>query len=834
MRVVRDPKSWNARSILKYCVIKPAKPLPAVFVGLLLNILDGLSYGLILFPTAYPIFAKTAPDGISIFFVSCIVSQLIYSLGGSIFKGAVGSEMIEVVPFFHKMAILIMNQMGEDHPAAILSTVITSYAISSIITGAIFFVLGILKLGNLVNFFPRSITAGCIGGVGLFLILTGIEVSAQLEGDFEFSKETFQELFQGETIAQWIIPIALAVLLIVIRARWHSTFVLPAYIIAVIAIFYIIFMGIVHRDMTALRETTWVFQKPETGVPFYNFYSYYRFDLVGWGAIAKTLPTMFALSFFGIIHVPINVPALGMFTREDDVDLNREFIAHGVSNALSGAVGSIQNYLVYANSVLFIENGGNSRLAGIELAIATTAIWMVGPGPIGYIPVMVVGILIYMLGIELMSEALWDTFGKVHKLEYLMIVIVVFVMGIYDFVVGIAVGIILACAIYVVQTAQKSAIRGSYSGEIAESTVRRHPVHRQFLHQAGRQIYLTKLAGYLFFGSVVAVENRIRQLIDEKSFSSRPIRYLIFDFSHVTGIDYSAAESFNTMNRILRRKDVEMVLSSVATSDDIGRSFTMVGLLDEETGGNEAPPPKVFEDLNGALEHCENELLMAAKMRADMAAHKEQQSQPHNIPTSNQNGQPFNFDGSFNSPRRQLIHQAATHTFNQPGTTFNEHNIITPTGWRSLPQPLLLILQTFRGLSDKDLDFWSRVVPFFEKRTLKAGDVLYRRGDVPDGFYLLESGLIHVEYELEQGHYYETIVPGTTFGELPFFGDTDRTGTVACERDCVVWCLTRERWGGLQRDERTADVALELLKIGFKLTSERMNAITSYVLLALA
>lgn len=51
---------------------------------------------------------------------------------------------------------------------------------------------------------------------------------------------------------------------------------------------------------------------------------------------------MFALSFFGIIHVPINVPALALSAKEDDVDINRELIAHGLSNSLSGFVGSIQ------------------------------------------------------------------------------------------------------------------------------------------------------------------------------------------------------------------------------------------------------------------------------------------------------------------------------------------------------------------------------------------------------------------------------------------------------------------------------------------------------------
>ena len=51
---------------------------------------------------------------------------------------------------------------------------------------------------------------------------------------------------------------------------------------------------------------------------------------------------MFALTFFGILHVPINVPALGVAVQEDDVHINREMIAHGLSNALSGFAGSIQ------------------------------------------------------------------------------------------------------------------------------------------------------------------------------------------------------------------------------------------------------------------------------------------------------------------------------------------------------------------------------------------------------------------------------------------------------------------------------------------------------------
>lgn len=63
---------------------------------------------------------------------------------------------------------------------------------------------------------------------------------------------------------------------------------------------------------------------------------------MNWTAFADTIPAMFALTFFGVLHVPINVPALGISTGEDNLNVDRELMAHGVTNALSGLSGSIQ------------------------------------------------------------------------------------------------------------------------------------------------------------------------------------------------------------------------------------------------------------------------------------------------------------------------------------------------------------------------------------------------------------------------------------------------------------------------------------------------------------
>ncbi|KAF2401241.1 hypothetical protein EJ06DRAFT_529372 [Trichodelitschia bisporula] len=798
----------------------------AVLLGLLLNILDAMSYGMILFPLGEEIFADTGADGIAIFYVSCIVSQLVYSLGGSRFKGGVGSEMIEVVPFFHKMAYMALESIGREpeHKPAVLATVITSYALSSVLTGVIFLLLSVFKLGDLVSFFPRSILLGCIGGVGLFLFLTGIEVSAGLstgggEGGVDFSLATLERLLSPNTLILWTLPLLFAVLLMVVRKRFTHPVVLPAFFGIMMAVFYIVYAAVPGLSLSRLQKNGWVFEAPEGNVPFWRFYTYYNFRIVDWRVVGEAVPTMFALSFFGIIHVPINVPALGIAVQEDDVNINRELFGHGLSNTISGLVGSIQNYLVFANSRLFIQNGGNSRAAGLLLAAATTGVWVAGPAMIGFIPVMVVGTLIFMLGIEMMQEAVWDTLGKLQNLEWFMILAITLVMGFWDFVVGIMLGIVLACLTFVVQTSRVSAVRATYSGTVARSTVRRHPVQRRFLHEVGTQIKITKLAGYLFFGTIVAVEKRVRELMEDDAFAAQPIRYLILDFSAVTGLDFSAAEAFVRMNRILRDKGIEMVLSSVPIQGEVGRSLIMVGLLDDEEE-DAAPPPRVFEDLNQALEACENEMLIALKERSEKIARDEQErvgSVSLTIPRMNS---PSSNDQTLQhaSPRRSHLQSALE-------TAIKDASLTQPAKYASFAQPLPLLMQAFADATTKPLDFWHRATPYYERRVFTAGSVLYSRGDAPDGFYVLESGVLRAEYELEQGRYHESITAGTTCGELPFFTGTGRTGTVIAEMEAVAWVLTGKRWADLEKE--VPDVARELLVVSLRLTRERVEAVTS-------
>jgi SulP family sulfate permease len=133
----------------------------------------------------------------------------------------------------------------------------------------------------------------------------------------------------------------------------------------------------------------------------------------------------------------------------------------------------------------------------------------------------------------------------------------------------------------------------------------------------------------MFFGTIVSVENRIRALLEEDALQKRPIRFLIIDLWHVTGIDFSAAEAFTRVNRVCTVKNVKMIMCGVTQDGEIGKSLRSVGLW-----GRDEDEVQFFEDLNSALEFCENELLKVFYSHRDALAQRNAQPAAQYLGTS--------------------------------------------------------------------------------------------------------------------------------------------------------------------------------------------------------
>lgn len=391
-------------------------------------------------------------------------------------------------------------------------------------------------------------------------------------------------------------------------------------------------------------------------------------------------------------------------------------------------------------------------------------------------------------------------------------------MGIYDFVAGIFLGIILAFVSVIVHQSGVSAIRACYKGDQVGSMVRRNPSQHHYLQEVGRQTYIIKLVGNLFFGTIVGVQEKIRELIADEDFAEHPIKYLIIDLWQVTGIDYSAAEGFMTISRLLHKRGIILLVSGKDAESKIGRDLRAVGL------GSDGPEVMFMPDLNSALESCENEQLKTfyAHQEALRRVTRPTSSKNLEVPNSRkavQHLEPREYLSQ--SPRGVYQHEVANNVL-------IEHEHKRASRWRNINEPLRLMLQIFHDLSDKNEDFWFRAKPYFVRREFSAGTVLYHRGEAANGFYLLEQGELRADYETPQGKLSEPIVQGTTCGELPFFSQTDRTATVLAVKDCVAWVMDTESWEKLRKEQN--DVYQELLSISLKLTTERMNAMTNYTL----
>ncbi|KAJ7501843.1 hypothetical protein B0H11DRAFT_2275043 [Mycena galericulata] len=85
------------------------RALPAVILGTLFNILDS---GILIFPTDGGAFRPLQLQGLSMYIMSTLTSQLVMTLGGSQFPGALGAMLIEILPFLRGIAT---DTAGKSH-----------------------------------------------------------------------------------------------------------------------------------------------------------------------------------------------------------------------------------------------------------------------------------------------------------------------------------------------------------------------------------------------------------------------------------------------------------------------------------------------------------------------------------------------------------------------------------------------------------------------------------------------------------------------------------------------------------------------------------------------
>ena len=153
---------------------RAAGQVPAIALIGLFHLMIGIPFGVSYFPVGWRAMGTTAEKshdmngdssdvngpfplpakeavGIRMFLFSTAIGQIVFTLQSQ-FRNPIGLQMVENVPFCQALATIVIRHQGYGIDA--LSTILIIFAISSVVVGSVFWVLGRYRLGRVIYFFP--------------------------------------------------------------------------------------------------------------------------------------------------------------------------------------------------------------------------------------------------------------------------------------------------------------------------------------------------------------------------------------------------------------------------------------------------------------------------------------------------------------------------------------------------------------------------------------------------------------------------------------------------------------------------------------------------------
>lgn len=265
---------------------------PGLLIALVLNLFLSMSFGQAFFPTSWT-FPDSVPRaiGVQMFLFSTLICQLVMTKMSK-FPSAMGMMMVENIPFMHIIASTCVDAQGPGIDT--FSTVFVTFSLSTIAVGCAFYLLGKFKIGNAMYFFPRHVIIGCIGGIGIFIMQTGVEVSSNRP--WVWSLASIRLFFGGSALLHWGASLLFVVLLRLILFIVNVPLLPPFYFICIPAAFFALYT-LLGYTTHQVRSNDWYFPEAESVDPLL-IWELIDINTVNWVAVGNCVPTIIALCIF--------------------------------------------------------------------------------------------------------------------------------------------------------------------------------------------------------------------------------------------------------------------------------------------------------------------------------------------------------------------------------------------------------------------------------------------------------------------------------------------------------------------------------------------------------
>jgi sulfate permease, SulP family len=210
--------------------------------------------------------------------------------------------------------------------------------------------------------------------------------------------------------------------------------------------------------------------------------------------------------------------------------------------------------------------------------------------------------LLITFGLSFLYEWVYRAFSNFSRIEYVVILLILLVIATVGYLQGVAIGVVAAVVLFVVNYSRVSVTRHALSGAEQQSRFTRSPGQRRILIEQGGRTYILQLQGYIFFGTANKLLEQVRERIEQTDQTT--LQFVILDFAKVSGLDSTAMLSFSKMKQILQDRGITILVTG--SSKEILNQLQKGSFIAEDGA-------VTYPDLDHGLEWVENQILKDAQ-----------------------------------------------------------------------------------------------------------------------------------------------------------------------------------------------------------------------------
>lgn len=450
------------------------------------EVLSGLTVAMALVPeaVAFAMIAGLSPlTGLYAAFVMGLVTSIFGGRPGMI-SGATGAVAVVIVA--------LVKSHGVEY---VFATVI--------LAGLIQMLAGALKLGKLIRLVPHPVIYGFVNGLAIIIFMSQLDHFKDSSGNW----------LTGANLYMLLALVGLT--MIIIWGLPKLTKVIPASLAAILIVFGLVFFLNLNTstvgDLASIKGGFPPFHIP--AIPF-------TFE-----TLQIIFPYAAIVAGVGLIESLLTLNIVDELT-ETRGNSNREAIAQGSANILSGFFSGMGGCAMIGQSLINVSNGARARLSGIVASIMLLIFIMFGSGLIEKVPMAALTGLMIMVSVGTFEWASFRIFTKYPKSDILVMVLVTLVTVLLkNLALAVLIGVIIAALVFAWDNAKRIRARK----RIDENGVKHYEIY-----------------GPLFFGSTTLFGEKFDVFNDPDE--------VIIDFKESRVVDMSAIEALNKVTERYRKQ----------------------------------------------------------------------------------------------------------------------------------------------------------------------------------------------------------------------------------------------------------------------------------------